>query len=177
MHFFRYPTDKSWPAFKPLLATGPHRALFANFKPSTKDFRMSWRELRPEASELELHLLSGLLSLDPQQRFSADQARDHKWFQVFCARHTTRSHFSFVLLCLFDDCLLQEAPWPDHINLPHLKQVAHVTSHAMRCPPTVTSSCCGVMLVWGGNCSRCLRVMTTGEPRASNQGTSKANGR
>ncbi len=81
-NFCGYPSDKSWPAFKALLASGPHRALFANFKPSTKDFRTSWRELRPEATELELQLLSGLLQLDPLQRLSAEQARDHKWFQV-----------------------------------------------------------------------------------------------
>jgi serine/threonine protein kinase len=81
-NFCGYPSEKSWPQFKQLLASGPHRALFANFKPSTKDFRTSWRELRPDASELELQLLSGLLHLDPQQRLSADEAALHKWFGV-----------------------------------------------------------------------------------------------
>jgi serine/threonine protein kinase len=81
-NFCGYPTEKTWPAFKSLLATGPHRAVFANFKPPTKDFRASWRELRPDATELELELLSGLLHLDPLQRFTADTALSHKWFKV-----------------------------------------------------------------------------------------------
>ena len=81
-NFCGYPTEKTWPAFKSLLATGPHRAVFANFKPPTKDFRASWRELRPDATELELELLSGLLHLDPLQRFTAETALNHKWFKV-----------------------------------------------------------------------------------------------
>jgi cell division cycle 2-like protein len=97
-NFCGYPSDKSWPAFKTLLASGPHRMLFANFKPSPKDFRTSWRELRPEASEMELQLLSGLLHLDPQQRLSADQAAHHPWFRVYVTVFHRRVLWHFIPL-------------------------------------------------------------------------------